>query len=199
MDAVIVNIRDSDKMNPKQLCKVLALFKLKKDEAMPRTQNDLLVSSCQWIHVEKMERRVIDVEEHNLNAGNLTYCADKLISDDAVDELIATVIIADKSVDFVEDAAGGLIAAINADNSTDCGDILILNDAADVLIATCIDAGNLIDFSKDDAGGLIDAINSINSMNCATITVSDDAEDGLITIVIDVVNSEDFSEDAAGG
>ena len=199
VDSVLVNIRDPEKMNPKKMSKVIELLKLKQDEAMTRTQNDLLVRYCHWIHVEKRDRRLIDGEEHNLNAGNSTYCADKLILDDAVDEFIATDINADNSTDFAEDAAGGLIAAINADNSTDCADLLISNFAADVLIATGIDADNLTDFYEDAAGELIDAINYGSFMDCATITVSDDAEDGLIAIDIDTGNLADCAEDTAGG
>ena len=92
---------------------------------MPITQNDLLISYSQWIHVEKRERIVIDDEEQNLNADKSTDCADKSISDDAADELITTAINAGNSTYFAEDAAGGLIAAIDAGNSTDCADISI--------------------------------------------------------------------------
>ena len=132
-------------MNPEQLRNVLAPLKLKQDKAILRTQNDLLIHYCQWMHIEKGERRVITVEEQNLSAINSTDCAHKLISDDVADELIATAINADNSTDFAEDAAGGFIAAINAGNSRDCANLLISNDAADGLIATAIDAGNLAD------------------------------------------------------
>ena len=78
-DAVIANIRDPEKINPEQLRKVFAPLELKQDKVIPITQHYLLISYCQWIHVEKRERRVIDGEEQNLNAGNFTDCADKLI------------------------------------------------------------------------------------------------------------------------
>ena len=83
---------------------------------MPRTQNDLLIHYFWWKHVEKRDRRVINGEEHNLNTGNLKYCADKSISDDAADEQIATAINAGDSMYFSEYSAGGLIADINAGN-----------------------------------------------------------------------------------
>ena len=178
---------------------VLELFKLKQDKAIPRTQNDLLIRYCPWIRVENRERRVIDGEKRNLNAGNSTYCADKLISDHVVDELITTDINSGYLTDFSDDAAGGLIAAINYGKSTDFSDISISNDAADGLITTAIDAVNLIYCDDDDAGGLIDSINAGNSMDCADIMVSDDAADGLIAIAIDAGNSTDCSKDAAGG
>ena len=69
---------------------------------MPGTQNDLLIHYFQWIHVEKMEKRVIRGKEHNLNAGNLKDCADKSISDDAADELMATSRNYGDSTDFLE-------------------------------------------------------------------------------------------------
>ena len=43
---------------------------------------------------------MIDGEKHSLNAGNLTDCADIMISDDAADELIATTTNAGDSADF---------------------------------------------------------------------------------------------------
>ena len=49
-------------MNPEQLKKVLEPFKLKQYKVMPKTQNDLLTRYCQWVHVEKMERRFMDGE-----------------------------------------------------------------------------------------------------------------------------------------
>ena len=64
-------------MNSEQLRKVLSPLKTKKDKVMPRIQNDLLVCFCQWVHVDMRERRMIDGEDHNLNAGNLTDCAYK--------------------------------------------------------------------------------------------------------------------------
>ena len=198
-DAVLAKIRYPEKMNHGQLRKVLALLKLKQNKAMPRTQNDLLIRYCQWIYVEKRERRAIDGEEHNFNAGNSTDCYDKLISDNATDELIVTAINAGDSTDFAEDAAGGSIVAINAGNSTDCADISISNYAANGLIATSIDDGNSTDCAEDAAGGLIDAINTGNLMDCADITVSDDAADGLITIAIDADNLTGCADDSAGG
>ena len=69
-DAILAKIIYPEKMNPKQLSNVLAPLKLKQDKEIPRTQNDLLISYCQLIHIEKSERIVIDGEEHNLNAGN---------------------------------------------------------------------------------------------------------------------------------
>ena len=56
---------------------------------------------------------MIASKEHNLNAGNSTDCADKLISYNAADELIATAINDDDSTDFADDDAGGLISDIN--------------------------------------------------------------------------------------
>ena len=94
----------------------------------------------QWINFEKRERRVIDGEEDNLNAGNSMDCADKSVSDDAADELIVTDINAGDLIFFSEDASGGSVATINARNSKNCADILIKNDAEDVLIATTTDA-----------------------------------------------------------
>ena len=44
---------------------------------------------------------MIDGKEHNLNAGNLTYSADKFISENAADKLIATAINAGDSSDFL--------------------------------------------------------------------------------------------------
>ena len=69
-----------------------------------------------------MERRFIDGEEHNLNAGNSTDFADKLISYDAVDELITNAINDGDSKDFSDGDAGGLVAAINYGKSTDSAD-----------------------------------------------------------------------------
>ena len=125
MDAVLSKIRDSEKINREQLKKVTSPLKLKQYKVMPKTQDDLLIHYCQWIHVENMERRFIDGEEHNLNAGNSTDFSDKSISDNVADELIATAINAGSSEDFADYAAGGLIAAINAGNSTDCTNLLI--------------------------------------------------------------------------
>ena len=139
---------------------------------MTITQNDLLVNYCQWTRVEKRERRVIDREEQNLNAGNSTYCADKLISYNAADKFIDTAINAGDSTDFADDDAGGLIAAINYRKSTDSADPSISNDAGYGLIATAIDDGNYTDCAEDYAGGLIGAINADSSTNYADIKVS---------------------------
>ena len=78
-NAVLANMIYPEKINPEQLRKVISPLKLKQDKAIPRTQNDLLICYCQWIHVENREIRVIYGEEHKLNAGNLTDCADKYI------------------------------------------------------------------------------------------------------------------------
>ena len=129
---------------------------------MPRTQNFLLIHYWKCIHVDKRVRRVIDGKEHNLNAGNLTYSADKFISENAADKLIATAINAGDLTDFAEDAIGGLNDAINAGNLTDCADILISNYAADGLISNAINAENSTGCAEDDAGRFIDAINSGN-------------------------------------
>ena len=83
---------------------------------------------------------MIDGEEHNLNAGNLLDCGDKLISDDAADELMSTDINAGDLTIVSEDAADGSISTINAGNSKNCADIMIKNDAEDGLIATTTDA-----------------------------------------------------------
>ena len=78
--AVPAKNRDPDNMTAEKLRKVLAPLKLKQDKSMPRTQNDLLIRYWRWTHVQKRERRLIDGEEQNLNAGNSTDCADKFIS-----------------------------------------------------------------------------------------------------------------------
>ena len=106
-DAVLSKIIYPEKMNSEQLRKVLAPLKLKQDKAMSRTQNDLLIHYCQWVHVEKRERRVIDDKEYNLNSVNTTDHGDKLISDDAADEFIVTDINAENFTKFAEDVAGG--------------------------------------------------------------------------------------------
>ena len=66
---------------------------------------------------------MIDGEKHSLNSGNSADCADIMISDDAVDEFIATAINYGDLSDSSGSATGGFIAAINAGNSTDCEDI----------------------------------------------------------------------------
>ena len=52
-------------------------------------------------------------------------CADKSISENAADELIATAINTVDLMEFAEADAGGLIAAINAVSLMYCVDILI--------------------------------------------------------------------------
>ena len=66
---------------------------------------------------------MIDGEEKSLKIGNLIDCADKLISEDAADELIAAAINIGDSTDFADDDAGGLVADTNAGNSMDCADL----------------------------------------------------------------------------
>ena len=198
-DTVLSKNKDSENMTAENFRKVLAPLKLKQDKAIPRTQNDLLISYCQWKHVEKRERRVIDGEEQNLNAVNSTDCVDKLISYNTVDELIATDITAGDSADFSGNAAGGFLAAINYVKSMDSADHSISNYAGDGFITTSIDDGNSTGCAEDTAGGFIGAINDGNSIDCADIKVSDDAAGGLIAITIDASNSVYFAEDAAGG
>ena len=41
-----------------------------------KNESNLLVRYCQWVHVEKRGRRVVGVEKHNLNAGNLRDYSD---------------------------------------------------------------------------------------------------------------------------
>ena len=183
-DAVLAKIIDPEKTNPEKLGKFVALLKLKQDKSIPRTQNDLLISYCQWIYADNRQRRMIFGDEQNLNAVNSTDCADKNISDHLSDELIATAINAGDPTYFSDDAANGLIYDINAGNSTDCADILISNDASDGLIATAIDFVNSTDYAEDTVGGFIDAINTGKSMDCADSTVSDAASDGFIAITI---------------
>ena len=98
---------------------------------------------------------MIDVEKHNINAINSTYCAYITVSDDVADELIATAIDAENSLDCAEYAVGGLIADIDDGNVEDFSDIAILGDAANELIADYIDAGDFTDCADDVAGGLI--------------------------------------------
>ena len=115
-DAIFSKKRNTEKINPEQSRKVLEPLKLKIYKAMPRTENDILIRYCWWIHVEKRERRVIGGEEQDLNAGNSTNRADKSISDYAANELITTAINDGDSTDFTDDAAGEVIMDINADN-----------------------------------------------------------------------------------
>ena len=44
---------------------------------------------------------MIDVEKHNINAGNSTYCADVMISDYAIDRLISAALDAVNLTDFL--------------------------------------------------------------------------------------------------
>ena len=92
-------------------------------------------------------------------------CADKSISDDAADELIATDINAGDLTKCSKDAAGGSIATVNAGNTKNCAGILIKNNAEDGLIATTIDAENSTDCAEYTSGGLINAINYVNLMD----------------------------------
>ena len=103
-DSVLAKIKDLENMSSEKLRKFLAPLKIKQVKAIPRTKDDLLICYCQWIHVEKRDRIVIDGEEQ-LNAVNLTDCADKSISDGAADELISTAINAGDFTGFAEDSA----------------------------------------------------------------------------------------------
>ena len=85
---------------------------------------------------------MIDGEKHSLNAGNLTDCADIMISDDLADELIATTTNDGDSADFSGGATSGFVASINDGNSTDCADISFSDYAADELINTTTNNGN---------------------------------------------------------
>ena len=118
-------------MNYESFRKVLALFEHCRDKAMPKQSNYLLIRYCQCVHVEKMERRVIYVEEHNINARNLTDCADIKISYNAADGLLATAINDGNQTDSDDDSECALIDAINAGNLTDCADITISDDVED--------------------------------------------------------------------
>ena len=122
---------------------------------MPKKENYILIHYCQWVHVEKRERRVIYVEKHNINAGNSTGSANIKISDYSAYGFIANSLNYGDSEDCCDDAADGLIAtAIDAGDLTDCADITILYDASYGFIATVIDAGYLTDCSDDAVGGL---------------------------------------------
>ena len=50
---------------------------------------------------------MIDGNKHNLNAENLTDCADITISDDAADKSITTTTNDGYSMNFSDNAAGG--------------------------------------------------------------------------------------------
>ena len=58
-DAVLDKISNPDNITSEQLRKVLASLKLKQDKVMTRTAKDILIIYCQWVHVEKRERKVI--------------------------------------------------------------------------------------------------------------------------------------------
>ena len=60
--SVLSKNRDPKKMTAEKLSKVLAPLKHKQDKQMTSKKNDLLIRYCQWTHVEKRERRVIDGE-----------------------------------------------------------------------------------------------------------------------------------------
>ena len=98
---------------------------------MPKKANYLLIQYFQSFRVENMERRVIYVEEHNINARSLTDCSDITISYNDSDELIANAINAGDQTDSGDDSECALIAAINAENLTYCADITISDDVQD--------------------------------------------------------------------
>ena len=102
---------------------------------MLKKSNGLLVRYCQWLHVEKRDRRVIDGEKHNINAGNLKDCSNITISDDAADGFIATAIDAENLADCAGNAAGVLIDSINYGELAGLSDIFISFNAADKFIA----------------------------------------------------------------
>ena len=113
-----------------------------------------MIYYCQWVHVDKREIIVIDVEKHNTNAVNLTDCADITISDNAAYVLITIATAAVNLKDLSANAAYGLIAtAIDSGSLTDCADITISYDAADGLIATAIDAVDSTDCADNAADG----------------------------------------------
>ena len=118
-NSVLSKNRYPKSITAEQLRRVIEPSKLKKDKAMPRTKNDILIHYCQFTHIEKRERSVINGQEQHINAVNSTYCADKFISYDVSDEFITTAINAGDSTYFSKDAAGGLITAINYGRSTD--------------------------------------------------------------------------------
>ena len=74
-----------------------------------------------------------------VDAGDLIYCANILISDDMADELIAIVVNSDDSKDCDDNAEGGLIATIKTGHLMDCADISTSDEEAEELIAA--DAG----------------------------------------------------------
>ena len=90
--SVIIMKSDPDNITYEYLRKVIATFRHCRDKAMQEKTNYLLIRYCQCVHVEKMERRVIYVEEHNINAINLTDFCDITISDHTAYVLIATAV-----------------------------------------------------------------------------------------------------------
>ena len=123
---------------------------------------------------------MIDVEKHNINTGNLTDCADIMISDNVTGGLIATAIDADDSMDCADNAAGGLTTSIDYGGLTDCADIMISNDAADGFIATDIYADDSTDSADDVVGGFTADIDAVDFTDCADIFISDNVADELI-------------------
>ena len=145
---------------------------------------------------------MIDVDKQNINAYNLTDCADINISDNVVDGFIATAINAGDSIDFFDDAAGGFISAINAGDLTDCADPVISDDAADEFIATAINGDYLMDCADNAAGGLIDDIDAAYLTDYTDLSISDYAADELIAADSgDSTECDDakVSEDAVDG
>ena len=47
-----------------------------------------MIRYCKWVRVDKKDIIVIDIEKHNINAVNLTYCDYITISDNAADGFI---------------------------------------------------------------------------------------------------------------
>ena len=91
-----------------------------------------------------------------VNAGDLIYCANILISDDMADELITSAINSDDSKDCDDNAKGGLIATIKIGHLMDCADISTSDEEAEELIAA--DAGNSTECADTNAlYNLIDA------------------------------------------
>ena len=61
-DTVLSKKRNPENMTSEALNKVLVLLRRHKDKSIPKISNDILIRYCQWVHVEKRERRVNDVE-----------------------------------------------------------------------------------------------------------------------------------------
>ena len=112
---------------------------------------------------------MIDVEKHNINAGNLKGCSDITIWDNLADGFIDTSIDAGYLMGCDDDAAGGLISAIDAADSIYFSNVFISEDTADELITTETNADNSMDCADDSVGGLI-----------RWISISDDTADKLI-------------------